>query len=43
VSFEVDKTEAVLFTKKKKLTKKIQRAKINLQNKRIKFNNEAIK
>jgi hypothetical protein len=43
VSFEVDKTEAVLFTKKRKLTKKIQLAKINLQDKRIKFNSEATK
>jgi hypothetical protein len=43
VSFEVEKTEAVLFTRKRKLAKKIRQARINLQGKRIKFNSEATK
>ena len=43
MSFEVEKTEAVLFTRKRKLAKKIRQARINLQGKRIKFNSEATK
>jgi hypothetical protein len=41
VSFEVDKTEAVLFTRQRKLAKKIRLARINLEGKRIKFNSKA--
>jgi hypothetical protein len=43
VSFEVNKTEAVLFIKQKKLVKKTQFARINLEDKKIKFNSEATK
>jgi len=41
ISFEVDKTEVVLFTRQRKLARKIRRTKINLEGKRIKFNSEA--
>jgi ribonuclease HI len=41
IGFEVDKTEAVLFTRKRKLAKQIKQAKIRLKNKSISFNKEA--
>ena len=41
ISFKIDKTETVLFTRQRKLAKKIRRTKINLEDKRIKFNSEA--
>src|SRR5271154_29236 len=41
VSFEVDKTEAVLFTKKRKLAKEANQAKIRLAGETIRYNKEA--
>ena len=41
VSFEVDKTGAVLFTKKRKLAKEAKQARIRLENQRIRYNKEA--
>ena len=41
MSFEIDKTEAVLFTRKRSLYRKMQRAKIKLENTEIGFNSEA--
>ena len=41
ISFEVDKTEAVLFTKKRKLAKEVKQARIRLENKSIRYNKEA--
>ena len=43
ISFEVDKTEAVLFTKKRKLAKEANQARIRLANERIRYNKEATK
>ena len=43
MSFEINKTEAVLFTRKRNLYKKMQRAKIKLKNTEIRFNSEAIR
>src|SRR5271156_5828740 len=41
VSFEVDKTEAVLFTKKRKLAKQVSQARIRLKNESIHYNKDA--
>jgi hypothetical protein len=43
VSFKINKIEAILFIKQKKLVKKTQLARINLKGKKIKFNSEATK
>ena len=43
ISFEVNKIEAVLFTKKRKLAKQIKQAKIRLENKNINYNKKTIK
>ena len=41
ISFEVDKTEAVLFTKKRKLAKEVNQARIRLEDNSISYNKEA--
>jgi hypothetical protein len=41
ISFEVEKTEAVLFTKKRKIAKEVNQARIRLENNSISYNKEA--
>ena len=43
ISFEVNKMEAVLFTKKRKLAKEINQAKIRLEDNSISYNKKAIR
>jgi hypothetical protein len=41
VIFDIDKTEAVLFTKKRKIRRNIRRYKLEIQGQTIPFNREA--
>ena len=43
VTFDINKTEAVLFTKKAKIRRNIERYNIQIQDYIIKFNKEVIK
>ena len=43
IGFEVDKTEAVLFSRKRKLAKQIEQTKIRLKDKNINYNKKATK
>jgi hypothetical protein len=39
----MDKTEVVLFTRQRRLARKIRQARINLEGRGIRFNSEAIR